>query len=285
MPATTIHIFLIEGDPTGLKTAEIDNWTGQALVIPRNKLQDAQNRPEISKPSVYFLIGKNEEDDNKPLVYVGEAGNFWTRVCQHSEKDFWQTAIAFSSKDSNFTKIHAGYLENVCHELALKAGRCALQNSTQPTKHQLPEREVAAQAVFLENLKILLASLGYSFLEPIISKDAKDAENPLFYNEGKGALATGRISNEGFIVYQGSTAVRETEYSKSAQEKNPKMIKRLLDNGYIAVLDDKYYTFVKDCLFNTPSAASDIIQGNSSNGWLKWRTKEGKTLSDIYRDR
>jgi len=35
--AKTIKIFLIDGEPNGLKTAELSNWVGQAIVIPRNK--------------------------------------------------------------------------------------------------------------------------------------------------------------------------------------------------------------------------------------------------------
>lgn len=286
MPATTIHIFLIDGEPTGLKTTEMDNWTGQALLIPRSKLQEAKNRPEVNKPSIYFLIGKNEEDESKPLVYVGEAGNFWTRICQHEgEKDFWQTAIAFSSKDDNFTKIHAGYLENTCYEMALKAGRCELQNSSTPIKHLLPEREIAAQTTFLNYLKILLASLGYTFLEPLISQNVVDKENPIFTCEGKGAIAKGRLTTEGFIVYTGSTAVREKYYSTYATKKNPKTIKNLIDNGYLAIQDDDFFVFLKDYPFNRPSAASDIILGNSSNGWDVWRTADKKTLSNFYRDK
>src|SRR3989344_2815333 len=36
----TIRIFLIDGEPDGLRTVELSNWIGQAIVIPRNKLKD-----------------------------------------------------------------------------------------------------------------------------------------------------------------------------------------------------------------------------------------------------
>ena len=44
--AKTIKIFLIDGEPNGLKTAELSNWVGQAIVIPRNKLKEIKQRPE-----------------------------------------------------------------------------------------------------------------------------------------------------------------------------------------------------------------------------------------------
>ena len=59
--AKTIKIFLIDGEPDGLKTAELSNWVGQAIVIPRNKLKEIKQRPECNKPAVYFLIGKESD--------------------------------------------------------------------------------------------------------------------------------------------------------------------------------------------------------------------------------
>src|SRR3989338_4790976 len=55
----TIKIFLIDGEPDGLRTVELSNWVGQAVVIPRNKLKEAKNRPECNKPAVYFLRQRN----------------------------------------------------------------------------------------------------------------------------------------------------------------------------------------------------------------------------------
>ena len=56
--AKTIKIFLVDGEPNGLKTAELSNWVGQAIVIPRNKLKEIRQRQDCNKPAVYFLIGK-----------------------------------------------------------------------------------------------------------------------------------------------------------------------------------------------------------------------------------
>jgi hypothetical protein len=36
--AKTIKLFLLDGDPTGVKKVQLSNWSGLALVIPRNKL-------------------------------------------------------------------------------------------------------------------------------------------------------------------------------------------------------------------------------------------------------
>ncbi|MDR2190396.1 MAG: hypothetical protein LBP53_04330 [Candidatus Peribacteria bacterium] len=52
----TITTYLVDGNATGIKTTELSNRIGKALIIPRAKLKDAKNRPEIEKPALYFLF-------------------------------------------------------------------------------------------------------------------------------------------------------------------------------------------------------------------------------------
>ena len=78
--AKTIKIFLVDGEPNGLKIAELSNWVGQAIVIPRNKLKDIKQRPDCNKPAVYFLVGKENEEALLSTAYIGEAENLWNRL-------------------------------------------------------------------------------------------------------------------------------------------------------------------------------------------------------------
>ena len=280
--AKTIKIFLIDGEPNGLKTAELSNWVGQAIVVPRNKLKEIKQRPECNKPAVYFLIGKENEEALLPTAYIGEAESLWNRLSTHdSSKDFWQTAVAFVSKDNNLTKAHVRYLESRCLFLANKAKRCDLENGTESTLPSLPEADTAEMEEFLDNLKLLLSALGYPILQEVVAKEQKNISDPIFICKGKDAMASGRMTNDGFVVYQGSTAT--TNISNAVIERNQKIIEKLLSNKYLEKKGNNLYIFVKDYVFNSPSAASDIILGNSTSGWKKWKTESGKTLEDIYR--
>ena len=282
MTPKTIKIFLIDGEPNGLRTVELSNWVGQAVVIPRNKLKEAKNRPECNKPAVYFLIGKEMEEALLPTVYVGEAENLWSRLFHHdNNKDFWQIAIAFVSKDNNLTKAHVKYLESRCLALANKAKRYELQNGVDSSLPSLPEADVAEVEEFLNHLQLLLSALGYPILQEIISKEQKDSSDPLFICKGKDANATGRMTNDGFVVYKGSTAT--TDISKAVADRNKRLIEKLIVTGYVENKSDGLYVFVKDYVFNSPSAASDIVLGNSTSGWKKWKTESGKTLEEVYR--
>jgi GIY-YIG catalytic domain. len=280
--AKTIKIFLIDGEPNGLKTAELSNWVGQAVVVPRNKLKEIKRRPECNKPSVYFLVGKGSEEALLPTAYIGEAENLWNRLSTHdSSKDFWQTAVAFVSKDNNLTKAHVRYLESRCISIANEVKRFDLKNGTESSLPSFSEADIAEMEEFLENLRLLLSALGYPILQEVIAKEQKNISDPLFSCKGKSAIATGRMTNDGFVVYKDSTAT--TNISNAVIERNQKVIEKLLSNKYLEKKGNDLYIFIKDYVFNSPSAASDIILGNSTSGWKKWKTENGKSLEEIYK--
>lgn len=282
--AKTIKIFLIDGEPNGLKIVELSNWVGQAIVIPRNKLKETNARPECRKPAVYFLIGKNSEEALLSSVYIGEAEDSWIRLSTHdNSKDFWQTAVVFTSKDNNLTKAHVKYLESRCLTVASQVKRSDLKNGADSSLPSLPEADTAEMEEFLDNLKLLLAVLGYPILQKVISKEQKDSSDPLFICKGKAALATGRMTNDGFVVYKDSTAA--INVSKAVADRNKRIADILLSNKFLERKSNILYIFVKDYVFNSPSAASGIVLGNSTNGWKKWKTGEGKTLEEVYKNK
>ena len=54
----SIRLFLVDGTPHGLLTAEIVTcWTGHVLTGPRSKLAELIQRPECGRTGVYFLVG------------------------------------------------------------------------------------------------------------------------------------------------------------------------------------------------------------------------------------
>ena len=102
----TIQIFLPDGNPRGIKIAEVTNRTVQTILIPRNLLHDAKTRDEVNNVGLYFLFGEDEEKA-KPEVYIGEAEDGFDRLKQHNkQKDFWQVAILVvtNNKQNQFTK-------------------------------------------------------------------------------------------------------------------------------------------------------------------------------------
>jgi hypothetical protein len=276
----TISILLLEGDPTSVQTVKIGGWDGKAIVIPRSKIKHAAAREECGTPSLYFLIGHEQEDSILPTVYIGEAENLCERLASHeSEKEFWNLAIGFVG--GSLDKGGARYLESLAIKKALRQRLCNLVNKTEPPTPKLSEEEIAVMDGFFENVALLMSLLGHSFLKDIPTQKIHTEQDPLFYCTGKGAEAVGRPANDGFIVYRSSTASKNP--SKAVKKSNERVFEELKRIGVIADHSQDLYVFAQDYVFKSPSGASDIVIGNSSNGWDLWKTKDGRTLDEVVR--
>ena len=75
-----IELFLVNGPADSLITAELSNWNGKAIKIPRTEVSGC-NRDDVKGAGVYFLIC--QEDDGTDSVYIGEAENVQDRLVQH----------------------------------------------------------------------------------------------------------------------------------------------------------------------------------------------------------
>ncbi len=200
----TIRLFLVDGTTNGLTTAELSNWTGIGIKVPRIKIKEYSNRSEFQKPGVYILIGKGE--NNEDAAYIGEAEVIADRLFQHiANKDFWSEVIFFVSKDKYLNKASVKYLENRLYDLALNAGRYVISQNI-PTRSELSEAEQAEVEEFLSNIKVLTASLGHKIFE-LLEETVEQSEvkqQVFFCRNGAGADSKGSPSTEGFIVYKDS---------------------------------------------------------------------------------
>ena len=165
----TIRIFLVDGTPSGMLTAEIINWTGQVIVAGCSQVADLARRTDIRRTGLYCLVGPDPEQSGRDRVYVGEADNVYKRLVSHDRdesKDFWTRAVAVISKDTNITKSHGRYLESRVINMTRQAGRANLDNNTSPETPTLPESDIADMEYFLEQVRIVFPVLGMSFLQP-----------------------------------------------------------------------------------------------------------------------
>lgn len=149
----SIRLFLTEGDPKGLRTVEILNMTILATMFPRTQLEKFAARDSSQKPGVYLLLGPDIDDPDQAALYVGEGDPVLPRLKEHSvKKDFWNEAIAFTSKDDYLTKTQIKYLEAELYQLAKDAFRVKLDNSQCPTRPNTSEVDKAEVAQFLEGI-------------------------------------------------------------------------------------------------------------------------------------
>jgi len=141
----TVRLYLVDGTPTGLLTAEVINWTGHVFVAPRSRIGEALRRDEASRTGVYFLVGDDPDLPSRDRVYVGEGDNVADRIKAHAKdpaKEFWSRACIVTSKDQNLTKSHVRFLESRLVEVIKMADRASLANGNDPGSKLLPESDV-----------------------------------------------------------------------------------------------------------------------------------------------
>ncbi len=278
MTSATIKLFLPRGDAKSLRTAEISNWSGKAIAAPRTEIDELLAREELDKAGVYILIG-NDPITNAPRAYIGEAEVIRERLKQHKTKEFWISAIVFVSKDENLTKAHVRYLENRLLAEAAQINRFTLEQN-QAGGSKLPESDREDMEVFLARIRQLLPVLGSDILTPITQSAAKAQPGGVLYCCIKNAEGRGQRTANGFVIFQGSTAVLEERPSAENYPYVMTQRKQLITEG-ILTEKDGVFVFTRDTEFSSPSAAAAVIHGGSANGLIAWRTEGGISLKQL----
>ena len=275
----TIRMFLMEGNINGLVTAELSNWTGKAFRIPRIKVREYELRDDLKRPGVYILFGKNEE--NQDAAYIGEAESGIDRIKQHLvEKEFWNEAFVFNSKDKYLNKASIKYLENRMHNIGKNANRYDLLNGNVPNKPEISEAEQAELEEFLYNVKLLTSTLGHRIFEELKETlNNQEKKEEIFYcKSSSGADARGSLSTEGFVVFKNSIFAHDSQPALHLGYRQHK--ERLIDEGILIPFEGNYQ-LQKHYTFSSPSRAAQIILGRSASGPVEWKTKTGVSLAHL----
>lgn len=249
----TIQIFIPDGNPRGIRIAEITSRTVQVILIPRPNLTQAATRNEISSGGVYFRSG-NPDERIKPLLYVGEAEDCLTRLKQHNKsKEFWEFALVGVSR-TPYTKTHAKFLEWLCLNSAQTADRYHLENNNNPNRPYVPESVESDISDNFETIKILVSTLGF----PVFDEIKKPTSKETLLCKGKSASAKGAYTEEGMVVFKGSTANMDV---MAGESDSTKKLRQKLRNEGILIQGGKVYKFAEDFIFSSPSAAA--LNGNT----------------------
>ena len=272
----SIRLFLIEGEASGKWKCELSNWTSLAFKIPRMLLSKCSDRPELAFTGVYFLIGK-DEDLSRDKVCIGEAEDVLYRLGQHAQnsKEWqdWTDCVVFVSKDDQLNKAMVKYLESSLYDLAKVSERCVLVNATRPTKSSLSEPDEAEMDEFLSNLRLLIGSMGYRFLEPVVSRKQVES-SVVYYLKSKNSTydCRGIVVDDGFVVLKGSR-VSDNIAPSFKKYGYYRLRVKLVDEGIIV---DSIFT--RDFHFSSSSAAASVVIGSNSNGWRSWKDVDGGAI-------
>jgi hypothetical protein len=283
MNAKTIQIFLPDGDPRGIRVAEITTRIVRVIEVPRDAIEDFQKMTEAKQVGVYFLFGTDPDDDSVHL-YIGQTGSCGERLKQHSkEKIFWNKALIVVSLTNSLTQTHGLFLEWFSIKEAKQIGRYIMLNGNGGNRPYTPLPLEADCMEIYETARTLLAILGYPVLEPVLKRrDVPRPNENVLICESSEAKGRGIYTDEGFVVLKGSSGRRENVPSIEGTS-DARFRERLIADG-IMQIEGNRVVFTKDHLFNSPSMAAVALMGRTANGWIDWRTPDGRSLSALKRD-
>ena len=281
----SLELYYVDGQPDGMVTAELFNWTGHVLMTPRTQIAAALKRTEASYAGVYILIG---EEDGEPRAYVGEGEDIAERLRAHDgRKEWWTSAILVTAAANKLNKAHVRYLEARLIAEARATGRVPLDNATIPSVPSLSEADIAKMEAFLENLLVVLPAVRVDLfiqrsrpaakIDAMLSAESKSQRFTLDYP--KHALRASAVLDNGeFIVEAGSAA--RAEWAGHESHTYAPLFAELIRARVLARRDD-HNMFTQNYAFRSPSAAAAIIYGRSANGQIAWRADPGGLT---YRD-
>lgn len=277
----TIQIFLPGGDPLGIRVAEITTRIVQVIEVPRSLMAEFLKMPESGQVALYFLV-RVSEDGSEQRVYVGQTGDLRARLSAHNkERDFWERALVLISRTNSLTQTHGLFLEWYCLRAITTAARFACENGNAGTEPHTPAPLEADCLEVFETGRILLATLGYSIFDPVRKSTTRAESDEIFLCTASGANGRGVYTPEGFVILKGSTGRKENVPSIRGTGDEQLRI-RLLESGVMREAGETV-VFEKDHLFRTPSGAGVALLGRTANGWIEWKTKDGKTLKEVKR--
>ena len=276
-----IVIYMIKGDLNGPRTIEIGNWSGKAIYSKKNDLADVLSREEYDGPGVYILRSDTESELFEEKIYIGETECLRERLKNHIQNDTIEfiDSICFLSKDKQFTKAHVGFIESILIKQGLERNISEITNEVIPQKNQLPEFEVSDMLYYIEQIELILSISNYKFLNNNVEK--KD-DLQRFYINNSYYNSTMIITEYGFLVEKGSTACKNPAPSlgKNYSKKRDSLIKK-----GILIEQNNLYVFTEDYIFDSPTAAAQIIIGYTVSGPQKWLTENKISYRDYIKNK
>ena len=193
-------------------------------------------------------------------------------------------AYVFVSASGLYNTANVEFLEYIAIRAAQESASYDMsdngQTPTNPTLHEWDRPEF--DEVF-EQIKFFLLCERCFIFEKVeecapstaITPQKNEPPRPLFYAKRKGIVAKGYPLLDGtksFVVLKGSLLNVEVTPSFSLKKQREKVLES-------CVLKSKdAYELCEDYVFTSPSSASGVCNGYSSNGFEDWKLEDGTTL-------
>ena len=298
----TYTIVVPDGDPDSIKMVNKGNWIGSLVQLSRESyLRNRSTSPYkeiLERPGVYILIGPDEQDESSTgiKVYIGEGDGIKGRIENHNiNKKFWDTALIITAQNDSFDKVQIQYIESILIQIAMDAKTCTLENGNSPNLQSTSHAARINADNTIHHILDCVRLLGYTIFTtahaspqphqspttPTPSNASGTSLDQQFIFEAKvrdsQVNAVGSYQNGKLVVSKGSVCTRDI--SDSCPPSIAALRKQLEEQQVIRRSGpNQPFVFTQDYAFKSPSAASGVISGRSSNGLADWKTKQGIAL-------
>lgn len=270
---TTMVIQLIDSESDGIRICRVEGESLVTVVVPREKLAEANHLPQLPQRGIYYLI--DEDHGVLSRVYAGQTIQGLTRLDSHrTRKDFWNKAVMFLDEDWNIDRDVLDSLEAKAIDYVRAHGSYETDNLATPNPRLSPYKEQRVKALH-ESVLFRMKVLGYDLDR---TETAPGTASTLFHTKKNGVRASGRYDKTtgSFTVLAGSPielgrAIIKNQGAIAARKRLFKDQKE----GRVALSDDVE--------FPSPSTAAVFVLGGSQNGWIEWINDAGQTLDSVYR--
>lgn len=276
----TLKVVIPDGNPLNYK--QVVGGSDCVMHVLSRSFCISENLNELKgmqRPALYLLI------DEGGKGYIGQTKGFAARVKDHlAKKPWWTRAYVFVSASGLYNTANVEYLEYIAIRAAQESASYDMsdngQTPTNPTLHEWDRPEF--DEVF-EQIKFFLLCERCFIFEKVeecapstaITPQRNESPRPLFYAKRKGIVAKGYPLLDGtksFVVLKGSLLNVEVTPSFSLKKQREKVLES-------CVLKSKdAYELCEDYVFTSPSSASGVCNGYSSNGFEDWKLEDGTTL-------
>lgn len=284
----SIAIFLLDGEPDGVRTAQIAMSTIIGLAFRSNQLGRVRKEFDgmLERAGVYLRLGL--EDDGRQAAYIGQSENVLKRLkdwgvgSDAETDDKLSEVLVFLSKDESVTGSHARFAEAELIRAANKNPHWHVSNKQYPqSAGKLPMADEFAMREFVDQAMTLTGALGCSLFKVLPSKPATVgtlasstpdavAYSPTFQMAGAEYSATAAV-----LLTTGEVVVRAGSFIKpQVVDSMPKGALRLRDSllaDGVLLGQNQKIAFAVDYPFSSASAAAAVVTGTSVAGTKSWR--------------
>ena len=181
----------------------------------------------------------------------------------------------FLADNKTFTLDMISWLEEYAINKAQESNRYEVMNAVLP-KIDIDEFDRVNVEKVYEEIQFIMAAQGYKMNS---AKEMSQEGVDILETSRNGIVAFGVYKGDSFEVLEGSQIdmsrkVTHDKYNKQREE---------LIKSHKVVIEEGKYILKMTLKFKSPSGASDFVLGGSTNGWTEWKSKDGKTLDELYR--